>query len=115
MLFVGRQDIINYWSFPPRFPKTVSEGWYRNLLDMISEMVVKMSLRDRLVRFALYCDDSACSLFPATTDQPVSQVCLPTLFAAVSTFFLPLTAYAISDAANSNNSALTRFPAGMIY
>ena len=36
------------------------------------------------------------------------RVCLPTLFAAVLKFFLPLTTFAINGAANSNKSAPTR-------
>ena len=43
------------------------------------------------------------------------KVCLPTLFAAVLKFFLPLTTSAISGTANANKSAPTRFAAGMIY
>ena len=43
------------------------------------------------------------------------KVCLPTLFAAVLIFFLPLTTSAISGTANSNKSAPTRFAAGTIY
>ena len=38
-------------------------------------------------------------------------VCLPTFFAAVLNFFLPLTTSAISGAANSNKSASRRFEA----
>ena len=43
------------------------------------------------------------------------KVCLPTPFAAVLKFFLPLTSSAISGTANSNKSAPTRFAAGTIY
>ena len=43
------------------------------------------------------------------------RVCLPTLFAAVLKFFLPLTTSAISGTANSNKSAPTRFAAGALY
>ena len=43
------------------------------------------------------------------------KVCLPTLFAAVLLFFLPLTTSAICGTANSYKSAPTRFAAGTIY
>ena len=36
-LLVGRQDIVNYWDFPPRLPEATTKGLYRNLLDMIKE------------------------------------------------------------------------------
>ena len=37
-VFVGRQDIVNYWDFPPKFPQSTTKGWYRNLLDNITEI-----------------------------------------------------------------------------
>ena len=43
------------------------------------------------------------------------KVRVPTLFAAVLMFFLPLKTSALSGAANSNKSAPTRFAAGTIY
>ena len=42
------------------------------------------------------------------------KVCLPTLFAAVLKFFLPLRTSAISGTENLNKSAPTRFAAGTI-
>ena len=78
-------------------------------------MFVKMSLRDRLdclVDFVgMIC---LCLLPPLRLPSPncFLSVCLPTLFAAVLKFFLPLTTSAISGTANSNKSAPTRFAAG---
>ena len=43
------------------------------------------------------------------------RVCLPTLFAAVLKFFLPLTTSAIPRTANFNNSGTTRCAAGTLY
>ena len=37
LLFLGRQDIVKYWTFPPRFRETVAKDWYRKLFDLISE------------------------------------------------------------------------------
>ena len=82
-----------------------------------------MSLRDRLVCFADFFGINllACLLpmapflFLLPLPNCFLKVCLPTLFAAVLNFFLPLTTSAISGTANSNKSALTRFAAGTIY
>ena len=43
------------------------------------------------------------------------RFCLPTLFTAVLNYFLPLTTSASSGTANSNNSAPTRFAAGLNF
>ena len=42
------------------------------------------------------------------------KVCLPTIFADLLKFFLPLTTFAISGTAKSNKSAPTSFAAGKI-
>ena len=87
------------------------------------ERFEKMSLLHRLICFA---DFSRMALLACRTNMaPVLfllplpncffRVCLPTLFAAVLKFFLPLTTSAFFAAANSNMSAPTRFAAGTIY
>ena len=67
-----------------------------------------MSLRDRLICFA---DIVIMTLLAVFLLQSLPncflKVCIPTLFAAVWKLFLPLTAAAISGAANSNKSAPT--------
>ena len=92
-------------------------------------MFVKMSLRDRLVCFADFVGINLLACLPyASSFPPIApflfllplpncflRVCLPTLFAAVLKFFLPLTTTAISGTANFNKSAPTRFAAGTIY
>ena len=96
----------------------------------------KMSLRDRLVCFADFVGVNLLACFAYTSSFPpvapflfllppvrlwlpspncFLRVCLPTLFAAVFKFFLPLTTSAIFGTANSNKSAPTRFAAGTIY
>ena len=90
-----------------------------------------MSLRERLicfedfvgmtllaVLFLLPCrmpSDPLRLRLPSPSPNCFFRVCLPTLFAAVLKFFLPLTTSAISGTANSNNSAPRRFAAGTIY
>ena len=79
-------------------------------------MFVKMSLRDRLdcsVDFVGMIQLPVLFLLPSP--NCFFRVCFPTLFAAVLKFFLPLTTSAISDTANSNESAPTRSAAGTIY
>ena len=74
-----------------------------------------MSLRDRLFCFA---DSVGTTLLALLFLLPIRncflKICLPTLFAAVLIFFLPLTTSAISGTANSNKSAPTRFGAATI-
>ena len=74
-----------------------------------------MSLRDRLVCFAVFVGMTVLAV-PSLFPQPSSclKIWLPTLFAAVLKLFLPLSTSAISGAAISNKSAPTRFAAGMI-
>ena len=86
-----------------------------------------MSLLDRLLCFADFVGMNLLALrfllppcLPAVRLRLPSpncflKVCLPTLFAAVLKFFLPLTTSAISGTANSYKSAPTRFAAGTIY
>ena len=79
-------------------------------------MFVKMSLRDRLICFSDFVEMTLLSvLFLLPLPNCSLKVCLPTFFAAVLKFFLPLTTSAISGTANSNKSASTRFAAGTIY
>ena len=88
-------------------------------------MFVKMFLRDRLISFADFAGMILLALrfllplFHLRLPPPncFLRVCLPTLFAAVLKFFLPLTTSAIFGSANSNNnkSAPTRFAAGTIF
>ena len=86
-------------------------------------MFVKMSLRDRLVCFSDFVGKTLLALLflqPPLHLRLLSpncflSVCLPTLFAAVLIFFLPITTSANSGTANSNKSAPTRFAAGTIY
>ena len=78
-------------------------------------MFVKMSPRDRLISFE---DFIRLTLLAVFFLLPLLncflKVCLPTLFAAVLKFFLPLTTSAISGTANSNKSTPTRIAAGKI-
>ena len=76
-----------------------------------------MSLRDRLICFADFIGMTLLELRFLQLPLPncFLKVSLPTLFAAVLKFFLPLTTSAISGTANSNKSAPTRFAAGTIY
>ena len=93
-------------------------------------MFVKMSLRERLICFADVVGMTLLALLfllpPCRTPTALFhlrlpspncflKVCLPTLFAAVLIFFLPLTTSAISGTANSNKSPPTRFAAGTTY
>ena len=79
-------------------------------------MLVKMSLRDRLICFADFVGMTLLAvLFLLPPPICLLRVCLPTLFAAVLKFFLPLTTSAFSGTTNSNKSAPTRFAAGTIY
>ena len=81
-------------------------------------MFVKMSLRDRLICLAAFVGEILLELrflLPTVRLRLPSpncflKVCLPTLFAAVLIFFLPLTTSAIS-----NKSTPTRTAAGTTY
>ena len=79
-------------------------------------MLVKKSLRDRLICFG---DFVGMALLAVLSLLPQAdcflRVCLPTLSLAVLKFFLPLTISAISGTPKSNNSTPTRFAAGTIY
>ena len=81
-------------------------------------MFVKTSLRDQLVVWPTL--DCVVMTFLAVffllqLPNCFLKVCLPTLFAAVLKYFLPLTISAFSGVADSNKSAPTRFAAGTIY
>ena len=86
-------------------------------------MFVKMSLRHRLVCFADFVGMNllAClprmtpSLFLLPLPNRFLRACLPTLFAAVFKFFLPLTTSANSGTLNYNKSAPMGFAAGTIH
>ena len=43
-LFMGQQDIVNYWDFPPRFAENATKVWHRKLLDMINKKYLKKCL-----------------------------------------------------------------------
>ena len=43
-LFMGWQDIVNYWDFPPGFWKTATNIWYQKLLDMLNEKCLQNCL-----------------------------------------------------------------------
>ena len=73
-------------------------------------MFVKKPLRDQLICFAHFV-----GMFPLAVHflpKYCLKVCFSTLFAAVLKFFLPITTFAISGAANSNKSPPA---AGTIY
>ena len=79
-------------------------------------MFVKMSLRDRMICVADFVGMTLLAvLFLLTLPNCFLRVCLPTLFAAVLKFFLPLTTSAISGTANSNKSAPSLFAARTIF
>ena len=79
-------------------------------------MFVKVSLRDKLICFADFVGMTllACRtpmapfLFLLPLPNYFLKVCLPTLFAAVLKFILPLTTSATSGTATSNKSAPPR-------
>ena len=80
-------------------------------------MFAEMSLRDRLICFADFAGMTLLALRFLRLPSPncFLRVCLPTLFAAVLKFFLPLTTFTISGSENSNKSAPTSFAAGTMY
>ena len=72
-----------------------------------------MSLRDLLICFENFVGMSLLALFfLLPLPNCFLKVCLPTLFATILKFFLPLTTSVFSGTANSNKSASTRFAAG---
>ena len=78
-------------------------------------IVCKMSLRDRLLCSADFVGITLLAfLFLLPLPNCFLGVCVPTLFAAVLNFFLPLKSSGISGTAISNKSA-PRFAAGTIY
>ena len=78
--------------------------------------IVKMSFPDQLVCFAGFVVMNVLALFfLLPLPSCFLSVCLPTLFAAVLKFFLPVTTSVISGLTNSSNSAPTRFAAGTTY
>ena len=79
-------------------------------------MLVEMCPRDRLICFADFVGMTLLALlFLLPLPTCFLRVCLPTPFAAVLKFFLPVTTSANSGRANSNKSAPTRLAAGTIY
>ena len=87
-LFLGGQDIVNYWAFPSKISRTATKSWYRKLFDMNNEMFVKMSLRDQLAWFADFVGMTLLAvLFLLPLPGCFLKVCLPTLPAAVLNFF----------------------------
>ena len=92
-LFLGQQDIVNYWDFPSK----TSRNCYKRLIPKITrhdewKKIVKTSLRDRLICFADFVGMTLLAvLFLLPLLTCFVRVCLPTLFAAVFKFVLPLT------------------------
>ena len=91
-LFMGRQDIVNYWDFPSKISRNCHRRLVPKIIDKYWRMFVKKSLRHRLVCFAgfvgmppltLLSHLRLCSSFPT--------VCFSTFFAAALKFFLPHT------------------------
>ena len=79
-------------------------------------MFVKMTLRDTLICFVDFVGMTLLAvLFLLPSPNCFFRVCFPTLFAAVLKLFLPLTTFAISGTANSNESAPTRFASETVY
>ena len=79
-------------------------------------MLVKKTLRDRLVCLADFVEMILLTVvFLRSLPNFFLKVCLPTLFAPVSNFLLPVATSAVSSAAISSNSEPTQFAAGTIY
>ena len=115
-LFMGQQNIVNYWDFPARLPETATKCWYRKKLDLINEIFCKhVSSRptDWFAGFVGRILLAVLLLLPLP--NCFLRLRLSTLFAAVLKFLLSLTTVAISGATNSNKSALMRFAAGTMY
>ena len=114
-LFMGRQDIVNYWDFPSK----ISRNCHNRLLPKNTryeywEMFVKMSFRERLICFSDFVGMTLVAvLFLLPKPNFFLEVCLTTLLATVLNFVLPVITSAISGAAKSNKSAPMRFAAGM--
>ena len=105
-LFMRGQDIVNNWDFPSN----------NSIQCHKREMFVRMSFRDRLICFADFVGMTLLVvLFLLPLPNYFLSVCLPTFFAAVLIFFLPLTTSAVTGTANSNKSAPKHFAAGTIY
>ena len=115
ILFLGRQDIVNYWDFP----SSVSRDCHKSLILKISghgywSMFVKLSLLDRLICFVDFFLLTPLALFYLL---PLAicfrTVCLSTLLAALLMFVLPPLTLANSGTASSNKKAPKRFATGM--
>ena len=115
-LFVGRQDIVNYWDFSYKVPRKC----HKRVVPTIArngnwEIFVKMSLRDQLIFLADFVGISLLAVFvPLSLPKCFLSVCLPTLFAAVLKFFLLLTTSGVFVTASPNQSTPTRFVTGTI-
>ena len=111
-MFVGDYDTVKYFDFSSTsftncheklIPINIWQDWW--------ERFVKMFLRDQLACFADFVELTLLAVFlllPVPTC--FLTVCLPTFFAAVLKLYLLLTTTSVSGAANSNQSAATRFP-----
>ena len=87
-----------------------------NYSTLLMRNVCENVFRDRLLCFADFAVETLLAvLFLLPLANCFPKVCLPTFFAAVLKFFLPLRTSAISGTAKSNKSASTRFAAGTIY
>ena len=79
-------------------------------------MFLKRSLRDRVVCVAVIAGMTQLEVFFLSPLRNCSlKISLPTLFAAVLSFFLPPTTSTISGTAIANQLASTRFAAGTIF
>ena len=115
-LFMGQENVINYWDVPSKISRNCEKGSYRKLFHMINEKLWEMSLRERLICFADFVGMNLLAvLFLLPLPDCFFRVCLPIFFAVVLNFFLPVTTSAISGTANFNKSAPTRFAAGKVY
>ena len=98
------------------FQKLAEKFGTENYSTWLVRNVCKMSLRDRLICFVDFVRMILLAvLFLLPLPNCFRKICLPTFFAAVLKFFLPLTTSSISGTAFSNKSARTRFAAGTIY
>ena len=102
--FVARQNIVSYWDFFSNIsinrhkkflPKTIWHGYWENL--------VKMSLLDQLVCFAVFVEMMLLAdFFLLPLPNYFHRVSFPGFFVTFLKFLLPLRTFAISGAANSN-------------
>ena len=115
-LFVGQQNIVNYWDFPSEISRNCHKRLVtKNARQDWGEIFVKTSLRDCLVCFAEFVEMTLIAVFFLLPNN-LLRVCFPTdLAAAGLKIFLSPTTSEFSGAAISNISSPTCFAAGTIY